>query len=126
MMIKEHRREENLSRWKFVAGFIDKPGLSAEEVAQEELMEEAGFSAGKFEKYHFLKNNHTFIIPITYFIARDLKEQRKPNPDGDVIEEVRLFFIDELYQRVLDGEFDFLHEASVILKLHRDRKKLML
>ncbi len=126
LMIKEHRREENLSRWKFVAGFLDKPGLSAEETAQEELMEEAGLVAGKLEMYHFHKCNHTFIIPITYFIARDLKEKKKFNPDGDVVEEIKSFSIDELHQRVLGGEFDFLHEASVILKLYRDRKKLML
>ncbi|VVB81916.1 NUDIX domain protein [uncultured archaeon] len=123
MMIKEHRREENLSRWKFVAGFLDKPGLSMEETAQEELMEEAGFSAGKLVKYHEHAPKHTFIVPITYFLAYDLKEKRKPNPDGDVIEEVKLFSVEELYQRVLEGEFDFLHEASVILKLYRDRKK---
>ena len=126
LMIRERRREENLSRWKFVSGFMDKPGLSEEEVAQEELMEEAGFSAGKLEKYHFHKCSHTFIIPITYFIARDLKENKKHNPDGAVVEEVKAFSIEELFQRVLDGEFDFLHEASVILKLHRDRKKLNL
>jgi 8-oxo-dGTP pyrophosphatase MutT (NUDIX family) len=126
LMIKEHRREEGRSRWKFVSGFVDKPGLSAEEIAQEELMEEAGFVAGKLVKYHSHDPKHTFIIPITYFLAYDLKEQKKLNPDGDVVEEIKYFSIDELYQRVLDGEFDFLHEASVILKLHRDKKKLML
>jgi 8-oxo-dGTP pyrophosphatase MutT (NUDIX family) len=126
LMIKERRREEGLSRWKFVAGFLDKPGLSAEETAQEELMEEAGFAAGKLVKYHEHTPKHTFIVPITYFIARDLKEKKKQNPDGDVVEEIKYFSIEELYQRVLDGEFDFLHEASVILKLYRDRRKLML
>ena len=126
LMIKEHRREEGLSRWKFVAGFLDKPGLSVEETAQEELMEEAGFVAGKLVKYHEHTPKHTFIVPITFFLAFDLKERKKLNPDGDVVEEIRTFSIDELHQRVLDGEFDFLHEASVILKLYRDRKKLNL
>ncbi|MBW2969538.1 NUDIX hydrolase [Candidatus Woesearchaeota archaeon] len=125
LMIKEHRKEEGCSRWKFVSGFLDK-GLSAEQTAQEELMEEAGFSAGRLEVFHNHDPKHTFIIPITYFLAYDLKEDRKPNPDGDIVEEVKYFSIDELYQRLLDGEFDFLHEASVILKLYRDRKKFNL
>lgn len=126
LLIKERREVEGRSRWKFVSGFMDKPGLSAKQVAQEELMEEAGFSAGKMEKYYYLEDKHTFIIPITYFLAYDLKENKVPNPDGDVIEDVKSFSIEELYKRVLDGEFDFLHEASVIMKLYRDRKKLKL
>lgn len=124
LMIKERRDVEGRSRWKFVSGFMDKPGLSAEQIAQEELMEEAGFMAGRLEKYHYLEDNHSFVIPITYFLAYDLKVNKKPNPDGDVVEEVKSFSIDELYQRVLAGEFDFLHEASVIMKLYRDRTKL--
>jgi len=126
LMIKEKRHIEGRSRWKFVSGFMDKPGLSAEQVAQEELMEEAGFMAGKFKKYYYLEDKHTFVIPITYFLAYDLKVKKKPNPDGEVIEEVKAFSIEELYQRVIDGEFDFLHEASVIMKLYRDRNKLKL
>jgi len=122
LLIKERRLVEGRTRWKFVAGFIDKPGLSDEEIAQEELMEEAGLAAGKLVRYYYLEDNHTFVIPITYFLAYDLKVKRKPNPDGDVIEEVRAFSIEELYQRVLNGEFDFLHEASVIMMLHRDLK----
>jgi len=122
LMIKEKRTIEGKSRWKFVSGFVDKPGLSAEEAAQEELMEEAGFVAGRLKKYFSFKDNHTFVIPITYFLAYDLNPKKKPNPDGEVIEEVKAFSIEELYQRVIDGEFDFLHEASVIMKLYRDRK----
>lgn len=123
LMIKEKRPIEGRSRWKFVSGFMDKPGLSAEQVAQEELMEEAGFAAGKLVKYHYLEDKHSFIIPITYYLAYDLAESKKQNPDGDVIEEIKAFPIEELYQRVLNGEFDFLHEASVIMKLYRDLKE---
>jgi len=128
LMIKEKRPMEGRSRWKFVSGFMDKPGLSEEQVAQEELMEEAGYAAGKFKKYHYLEDRHSFVIPITYFLAFDLKEKKKPNPDGEVVEEVKAFSIEELYNRVLNGEFDFLHEASVIMMLYRDWKngKLML
>ena len=36
LMIREHRPIEGRSRWKFVSGFCDKPGLSKEQVAQEE------------------------------------------------------------------------------------------
>jgi len=122
LMIKEKRLIEGRSRWKFVSGFMDKPGLTAEQVAQEELMEEAGFMAGKMKKYYYLNDLHTFVLPITYFLAYDLKPKKKPNPDGEVIEEVKAFSIEELFQRVLAGEFDFLHEASVIMKLHRDWK----
>jgi len=125
LMIKEKRDLEGRSRWKFVSGFIDKPGMSAEQAAQEELMEEAGFSAGRLKKYFQFNDKHTFIIPITYFLAFDLKQDKKPNPDGEVIEEIKAFSIEELYQRVLEGEFDFLHEASMIMKLHRDWKKLI-
>ncbi len=122
LMIKERRDLEGRSRWKFVSGFMDKPGLSAEQVAQEELMEEAGFSAARMEPYCRLEDKHSFVIPITYFLAYGLKEDKKQNPDGEVVEEIKEFSIDELYQRVLSGEFDFLHEASVIMKLHRDWK----
>ncbi len=122
LLIKERRDIEGRSRWKFVSGFCDKPGLSKEQVAQEELMEEAGFCAGQLKEYFFFEDKHTFIIPITYYLAFDLIEKKVPNPDGEVIEEVRSFSVEELYQRVLDGEFDFLHEASVIMKLYRDWK----
>ncbi len=122
LLIKERRDLEGRSRWKFVSGFLDKPGLSAEQVAQEELMEEAGFAAGRLEKYFHFEDKHTFTLPITYFLAYNLSENRKPNPDGEVIEEVKAFSIEELYQRVLGGEFDFLHEASVIMRLYRDWK----
>ena len=124
LMIKERRELEGLSRWKFVSGFMDKDGLTEEQVAQEELMEEAGFFAGKLVRYHHIEDKHSFVIPITYFLAYDLKVQKKPNPDGEVVEEVKAFSIEELYQRVLDGEFDFLHEASVIMKLYRDWKNI--
>ncbi|MEM3154097.1 MAG: NUDIX domain-containing protein [Candidatus Woesearchaeota archaeon] len=120
LMIREKRAIEGKSRWKFVSGFMDKPGLSEEQVAQEELMEEAGFAAGNLKKYHYIEDKHSFVIPITYFLAYNLKESKKPNPDGEVVEEVKEFSIEELYQRVLDGEFDFLHEASVIMMLYRD------
>ncbi len=122
LMIKEKRMIEGRSRWKFVSGFMDKPGLTAEQVAQEELMEEAGFVAGKLKKYHYLNDPHTFVLPITYFLAYDLTPKKKPNPDGEVIEEVKAFSVEELFQRVMDGEFDFLHEASVIMKIYRDLK----
>jgi 8-oxo-dGTP pyrophosphatase MutT (NUDIX family) len=122
LMIKERREIEGRSRWKFVSGFMDKPGLSAEQVAQEELMEEAGMSAGRLQKYFHLEDRHSFIIPITYYFAYDLKENKKPNPDGEVVEEIGYFSIEELYNRVLAGEFDFLHEASVIMMLYRDWK----
>jgi ADP-ribose pyrophosphatase len=122
LLIRENRDIEGKSRWKFVSGFMDKPGLNEEQVAQEELMEEAGFAAGKLLKYFYLEDKHTFVIPITYFLAYDLKEQKKPNPDGDVIEEVKAFSIEELYNRAMKGEFDFLHESSLILMLYRDWK----
>ncbi len=124
LMIKERRAVEGVSRWKFVSGFCDKPGLSNEQVAQEELMEEAGFVAGKLQEFFRHEHKHSFVIPITYFLAYDLKESKKPNPDGEVVEEVKSFSIEELYKRVLDGEFDFLHEASIIMMLYRDWKKV--
>lgn len=122
LMIKEHRPVEGQSRWKFVSGFCDKPGLSEEETAQEELMEEASVRAGRLEKYYYHEGRHSFIIPITYFLAYDLEENSKPNPDGDVIEDVKAFSVEELYERALNGEFDFLHEHSIILRLYRDLK----
>ncbi len=122
LLIKERRDIEGRSRWKFVSGFCDKPGLSKEQVAQEELMEEAGFSAGKLKEYFHYEDKHAFVIPITYYLAFDLIEKKMLNPDGEVVEEVKSFSIEELYQRVLDGEFDFLHEASIIMKLYRDWK----
>ncbi|RJP56774.1 MAG: NUDIX hydrolase [Candidatus Auribacter fodinae] len=125
LMIREHRQIEGRSRWKFVAGFCDKEGLSAEECAQEELMEEAGFVAGRLVKWHTIESKHTFILPITYYLAYDLRPQKKDNPDNSVVEEVKAVSIQELYERVLAGEFDFQHEASIILKLWRERDSLL-
>jgi len=122
LMIKERRIVEGLTRWKFVSGFCDKPGLTPEQIAQEELMEEAGVVADKLVAFHHLTHKHTFIMPITYFLAFGLRPKKKDNPDGPVIEEVKEVSLEELYKRVLQGEFDFQHEASVILKLYRDWK----
>src|SRR5574341_583894 len=80
LMIKERRPVEGKIRWKFVSGFMDKPGLNEEQIAQEELMEEAGFVADELVKYYYLEDNHTFVIPINYFLAYGLKENKKPNP----------------------------------------------
>lgn len=125
LLIKERRLVEGgISRWHFVAGFCDKPGLSPEEVAQEELMEEAGFRADKLVKWHVLNHKHSLIVPITYYLAYGLKPMKKDNPDGPVVEEIKAFTIEELHDRVMAGEFDFLHEASIIMKLWRERKKL--
>jgi len=123
LMIKERRPIEGSSRWKFVAGFLDKPGKSKEEVAQEELMEEANVRARRLVEYYHHEYKHTFIIPITFYLAYDLEHASVPNPDGDVIEDIQAFTLEELYERVLGGEFDFLHEASLIMKLYRDWKK---
>jgi len=122
LMIKEHRKIEGRTRWKFVAGFRDKPGLTPEQIAQEELMEEAGYSAERLVPYYHHERAHSFVIPITFFLAYGLKEDAKPNPDGDVIEDVQVFHIEELYRRALEGEFDFLHEHSMIMKVYRDWK----
>lgn len=124
LMIRERRKLEGRSRWKFVSGFCDKQGLSPEEVAQEELMEEAGFRAKKLVKWHEHSHRHTFILPIIYYLAYGLIPEKKENPDGPVVEEVKAFSLEELHERVLGGEFDFLHEASIIMKLWRERKKI--
>ena len=55
LLIRENRDIEGKSRWKFVSGFMDKPGLTEEQVAQEELMEEAGYAAGRLLKYFILR-----------------------------------------------------------------------
>ncbi|MBI4146132.1 NUDIX hydrolase [Candidatus Woesearchaeota archaeon] len=122
LLIREQRKIEGKTRWKFVSGFCDKPGLSPEQVAQEELMEEAGFVAGRLVKWHELDHKHTFILPITYYLAYDLKPKQKDNPDGPVVEEIKAVSIEELHKRVQDGEFDFQNEASIILKLYREWK----
>jgi ADP-ribose pyrophosphatase len=103
-------------------GLGDKPGMTPEEVAREELAEEAGCVAASVES---LGEYHSVVgvarLKIHYFLGRDVRFVSAPMPEAaEVIGPVRAFSIPEVYdliyqQRKMETESAF----AILLALHR-------
>jgi len=107
LVIKEFRRHEGKSRWKFIGGWLDKDGKDELSVAKEELLEEVGMQAEKWQKFHtFDTGENTVTMHAAYFVAQDINIVDNPpqNPDLDRIEEVRWVTLDELWQMIDDHQ----------------------
>lgn len=89
LFIRERRPHETPPvRLKAISGVLDygeKPIVSA----QREIREEIGFRADDLKEFWHYSTSGTVNANTYFFLAKQLKESKLPNPDGeDIIEEV--------------------------------------
>lgn len=104
LIIKEKRPHELTPyRWKPVTGFLEDDETWKDN-ASKELQEEAGYTAKTFELIGEAHHNGTLNTSRYFVLAKGLTHDPIPNPDGDVIMEIKAFSIEELIQMNLSGE----------------------
>ena len=104
LIMKEKRPHETTPyRWKPVTGFLED-GETWLENAEKELQEEAGYKASTFELIGEAHHNGTLNTSRYFVLAKNLVHDPIPNPDGDVVMELKSFTIDELIEMNLSGE----------------------
>ncbi len=122
LTIKEYRRHEGVVRWKFVGGWVDKEALTDLEIAKEELEEEVGMSAEKWEEFYHSDTPHATVNSATrFFIARGIQsiDAPKTNPDHDEIQETKWISLDELWELIDQKEMWWDRDAIVALQALR-------
>ena len=119
LMILEKRPHENPpQRLKPVSGILEAKYGSPAENANRELQEEIGFKAD-LEPLMTIKGSGTMNSTQYYFIARNLKVSKLPNPDGeDTIIEVKAFTLEELLQKYLKDEIRWSHSTLGFFRLY--------
>lgn len=123
LLIREYRVHEGKERWKLVSGWIDKEHKTTQEIAQEELAEEAGLEAETWKEWKTY-NTHGMTIGFitTYFVARGISIMPNPpiNPDHDEVRELRWVSENEFHM-MLDEELTaWDHDAMHVLQLFKE------
>ena len=104
LIIKEKRPHETTPhRWKPVTGFLED-NETWQENASKELQEEAGYRAESFELIGEARHNGTLNTARYFVLAKGLTHDPIPNPDGDVIMEIKAFTLEELIDMNLSGK----------------------
>lgn len=100
LIIKEYRAHEEPNwRWKFVAGHLEEE--SPLDCANRELQEEAGFKADELLLLGQHKNTGTINSDVHFVLAQNLSSSKLPNPDGDVVSEVKFLPLQEVFQMIM-------------------------
>lgn len=104
LLIRERRPHESPPvRLKPVSGVSEKDQAPIEN-ALREMQEEIGFK-GELEKFWEYKTSGTVNSVTHFFIARNLKVSKLPNPDGDVVEAILELSVSEIEEKIKSEEF---------------------
>lgn len=128
LIMKEKRPHEVVSeRWKPVTGFLED-NETWEQNAAKELQEEAGYRADSIELIGEAHHNGTLNTSRYFALAKGLTHDPIPNPDGDVVLELKAFSLDELISMNLSGEIPMFFDnlGFFLLKEKVDRGILSL
>ena len=119
LLIREFRAHETPSeRWKLVGG-VHEPGKTLEEAALQELREELKKS-GTITPYISVNRKGTFSEQTSIVLATNLVDDPRPNPDGDVVLETKAFSLDEIYAKLLSGEFLWGGTMLALIRLRHE------
>lgn len=105
-LIRIYRYPSDVWLWEVPSGGIgDKPGHSLEEVAREEMKEEAGCVGGRLERLGtYYSANGAADIRVHYYLARDVEFTGRNAPEpGEAIAEVAFVPFEEALERAYDG-----------------------
>lgn len=124
LMIHEQREISQKAKWRFVSGWMDKEGLSPEQTAREELMEEVSYDAKKFIPAFTLEKNGTTIQKSYEFVAIKPFKLETPieNPDADIILDTKWVTLDDLYSMLDAQEVQPANEILVAVQILRNAK----
>ena len=126
LLMHESRLHETTSRWKLVAGWIDKDGTTPLQHAIDELAEEVGYTATSWT--HLLKmddTNFTVSYQTDFFVCTDLVKIPNPpnNPDeGCQVFGCEWFSFDEIFDLMTEGRI--LKDNTILVALCYIREQL--
>jgi len=101
-------------------------GLKGKEILQQarnELREEIGMDARKWEKLSTCLNNARIKIKCHIFLARDLYPSKKKNDDDEIIEIIKMPF-DKAYKLILSGKIPTTSATILGMMLVKERLNL--
>jgi ADP-ribose pyrophosphatase len=118
VLIRTYRYNVDDWVWEVPAGGIgDKPHLSLEAAAREELREETGYTGGTFEKLsEYYSAVGVLDLKFTVFLARGVERTHDLDlEDSEQIDEVALLTLDEAVARARSGAINDGESALAIL-----------
>jgi len=117
-LVKERRWDQGgLVREKVLSGFVEN-GETNLRTAQRELKEELGLVGKDWKEICVVEQKGTLNDRRTYYSVRDLIQEEADTDEDEEILGFRDYTIDELFQKVIKGEFGFSPTAVVITRLY--------
>ena len=117
-LIESFRYPLQAWRWEIPGGGIDE-GTTPLEAAQNELVEELGFIAGKWTQLGDMYpsnngplNDHNYV-----FVAEELKKTAARHETGEAIREPRVFPVQDVFKMVSKGELTDGQSLGALLYL---------
>lgn len=110
LILEERPHETPKLRLKPVTGFFED-GLTWQENVQKELQEEIGYKAGELELIKEVSITGSFNMNKRIVLARNLTPSKLPNPDGDVIREIKAYGIEEIISMIMKNEMSFTFDS---------------
>lgn len=98
-ILKHFRHDTRSWYWEFPRGF-GEPGLSGEENAKEELLEEIGLPPKKLTEIGSMKDGEGETI----FYLAEIQEGKSHRPSGEAIQNIELIELSELENWVFSGQ----------------------
>ncbi len=126
IMVRQYRHGYGKTTTEFPGGVSDKSGEEKAEAARRELLEETGYTAGRFICLGtYNPNPALFSNTVTFYLAEDLRQTGKLNLDEDELLEVVRVPIDELFEKLGTGEYihAFLGTAAALYLREKGRIK---
>ncbi|MEU5879786.1 NUDIX hydrolase [Spirillospora sp. NPDC047279] len=127
LLVRQYRHPVGYQLWEAPAGLRDKDGEPLRALAERELLEEAGYRAGRWETLLDLFPSSGMADERTrIFLARDLTEVPADQIDFERVHEeadmpVVWVPLDEAVRKVLAGEIHNMIAAAGVLAVHAAR-----
>ena len=122
LLERQYRHAAQTSLWELPAGSLD-PGEQPLPAAKRELLEETGYSAGKWEKVLYFYVSPGFLTESMYvYLARQLKKG-KAQPEEDERIAIRFFPVKQALEMVMSGKIIDAKTVASLLWLDRKLSK---